>query len=547
MARRNEQDINEQQADYRIGILNSVLDTPHGDFALYEKFHSEVLEKDPYFYGHLAAWVFDNTDIRDHKIAFIGSLLTSMMEVEDEDTEELINISNDEHRSAGFMLLQQMSPVEVQRIVKFILEHLSRWKKKGIPNSTRTAIKRYLREIERNHNRFDNAVVRMRKPLQYLYSISHTGFPVFEGKSICSDEKNKKRKAIYESLSNQEKSSVRARELLFDRKLDLYEGSAPWASKLISDTADPLEQAKLIVEHKIPYPIAATIIRKMTPTVMTALVNAMTATELAKNLNALKKKGAFKNEDLKKLIKSKLKKASKDEKVNVGVLEKAKTESNVMVEELDEAADKVMENKAKITRKTAVLIDASGSMRVAIEVGTELCNIISANCESDLYVYAFDTIATPVVPKVAKDKKPALSDWKKATVGIHAGGQTSIGSALVPMMKKNQEVEQFVIITDGGDNHYPKFWDTYFDYCKQFNVQPSVWIVDVNTAGYHYGEEYVKKLINKGIQEVERFQWKRGDYYSLTNILPLLSQPSRFDLLMEIMEYPLPQRPDLVV
>ena len=35
---------------------------------------------------------------------------------------------------------------------------------------------------------------------------------------------------------------------------------------------------------------------------------------------------------------------------------------------------------------------------------------------------------------------------------------------------------------------------------------------------------------------------KEFDYYSLPNLVPLLARPSRLDLLMEIMEYPLPKR-----
>ncbi len=33
-----------------------------------------------------------------------------------------------------------------------------------------------------------------------------------------------------------------------------------------------------------------------------------------------------------------------------------------------------------------------------------------------------------------------------------------------------------------------------------------------------------------------------GDYYALPNLVPLLSRPSKLDLLMEILEYPLPVR-----
>ena len=33
-----------------------------------------------------------------------------------------------------------------------------------------------------------------------------------------------------------------------------------------------------------------------------------------------------------------------------------------------------------------------------------------------------------------------------------------------------------------------------------------------------------------------------GDYYSLPNLVPLIAKPSKLELLMEIMEYPLPER-----
>ncbi len=33
-----------------------------------------------------------------------------------------------------------------------------------------------------------------------------------------------------------------------------------------------------------------------------------------------------------------------------------------------------------------------------------------------------------------------------------------------------------------------------------------------------------------------------GDYYALPNLLPLLSRPTKLDLLLEIMAYPLPVR-----
>ena len=50
---------------------------------------------------------------------------------------------------------------------------------------------------------------------------------------------------------------------------------------------------------------------------------------------------------------------------------------------------------------------------------------------------------------------------------------------------------------------------------------------------------------------LERLPWRgvplnvfefRGDYYALPNVIPLLTAPSQADLLMEILNYPLPMR-----
>ena len=40
---------------------------------------------------------------------------------------------------------------------------------------------------------------------------------------------------------------------------------------------------------------------------------------------------------------------------------------------------------------------------------------------------------------------------------------------------------------------------------------------------------------------VDAFQFT-GDYYALPNLIPMLSRPSKLELLMEIMDYPLPAR-----
>jgi len=63
-------------------------------------------------------------------------------------------------------------------------------------------------------------------------------------------------------------------------------------------------------------------------------------------------------------------------------------------------------------------------------------------------------------------------------------------------------------------------------------------VVIVRTPG---GSDYVEQECRQGGVQVDVFHFT-GDYYSLPNLVPMLSRPSKLELLMEIMDYPLPKR-----
>jgi hypothetical protein len=69
-------------------------------------------------------------------------------------------------------------------------------------------------------------------------------------------------------------------------------------------------------------------------------------------------------------------------------------------------------------------------------------------------------------------------------------------------------------------------------------VSPNVVIVKV---GNH--SNYLERQLQQYQVSFETFTFA-GDYYSLPNLVPLLSRPSRLELLMEILETPLPVRND---
>jgi hypothetical protein len=125
------------ERDVRLQILNSFLSTPHRQLEQLAPLHGDALARDPLFYSRLALWYFETSEVRDHKALFAAHLLTS---------------EYPEFREAGWVLLQEMAPFEVARV----LDHAKRVIGKA-PRVLKSAMTHYLRTRERNPRQFDGA------------------------------------------------------------------------------------------------------------------------------------------------------------------------------------------------------------------------------------------------------------------------------------------------------------------------------------------------------------------------------------------------------
>ncbi|HEY9604584.1 MAG TPA: hypothetical protein V6C85_23465 [Allocoleopsis sp.] len=476
--------MNTVERDLRLDMLNSLLTTPHRQLEQVAKLHEEMVQRDPIFYGHLAVWYQRTGDVRDHKEVFVGNLLTS-------------NLT--EHRDAGFVLLQEFPPYQVARIVDFLKVHRGK-----LPRSTRTAVRRYLKAREKNPAFFDRAALRSRKAMKHLYASLHV------------------------------RPSDRADAVLF--KDNPPEDSLAFAMKLLAIASSPLEQAQLIVDYKIPYTVAVGAIKQLTPTVLVALINSMSPQEVINNLKSLQVRGVMDNPQVKALIDEKLEQARGNERVaalKARVVADTTALDAETVARLERVMDEQVKKRGSITKPTALLVDKSSSMESAIEVGKRIAALISGITQANLFVYAFDTLPYPV-----KASGNNLSDWERAFQHIKAGGATSIGSPLKAMRLRKQRVEQILLVTDEGENTAPYFAEAYEAYKRELQTAPSILVVKV---GYAY--DWLERRLQEKQAQVDTFTFA-GDYYSLPNLIPLLSRPSRLELLMEILEIPLPVRDD---
>ena len=272
----------------------------------------------------------------------------------------------------------------------------------------------------------------------------------------------------------------------------------------------------------------------MTPTVLLALIERMSPQELINNLGSLKRRGALDNVDLKALIETKLEEAKTATRVSAFKAEEAAKAVGLpadVTQKLEAITDTQIKAKGRITRPTALLVDKSASMEQAIELGKRIGSMVSAVCEKQLYAYAFDTLAHEIVAQGAD-----LAAWEKAFRGIKAGGSTSCGVPLVSLRRKNQYVEQIILVTDEGENTPPLFVAELTQYRAELKADPSICLV--RTPG---GSNHLERQCREAGLMVDVFQFS-GDYYALPNLVPMLSRPSKLELLMEIIDYPLPVR-----
>ncbi len=476
--------MNIAERDLRLEMLNSLLTTPHRELGKVAELHKTMVELDPIFYGHLAVWYQHYGDVRDHKEVFVGNLLNSKL---------------NEHRGAGFMMLQEFPPYQVARIVDCMKQHQQK-----LPRSTRTAVRRYLQKREKNSEFFDRAAIRGRKAMKHLYASLHI------------------------------KPNARANDVLF--KDAPPEDSLAFVLKLLAKAENPEVQAQLIAQHKIPYTVAIGAVGKLTAEILVALVNSMSPQEVINNLKSLQKRGAMDNVEVKALIETKLADATTSNRVSAykaAVAVEVGSFNQATVAQLKKVLDEQVKQKGNITKSTALFVDKSPSMSEALEVGKQIAALISGISNGELFVYAFDSYSFPVI---AEGK--ALSDWEKAFKPLKVAGGTSIGVALEEMRKKQQAVEQIIIVTDEGENTRPFFSDVYPRYCEELKVSPNVIIVKL---GQHCN--YLEGKLQQLQVPFETFIFA-GDYYALPNLVPLLSRPSRLELLMEILETQLPVRDD---
>ena len=104
------------------------------------------------------------------------------------------------------------------------------------------------------------------------------------------------------------------------------------------------------------------------------------------------------------------------------------------------------------------------------------------------------------------------------------------------MRAKKQRVEQIVMVTDEDENTAPLFKDVYPAYAAELQVRPAVILIKIGNTHRNIEMACTELGVTPNVFEF------RGDYYALPNVIPLLTYPSLTEMVMEVLDYPLPKR-----
>jgi hypothetical protein len=357
----------------------------------------------------------------------------------------------------------------------------------------------YIRFLEAHPTRFDGVAIRNRKALKSVYTHYHI------------------------------KPDSRAQAIIFDDK-------PPADSKLnvlkqIANSNDVREQVKLVVENKIPYVVASSVLPKITPAVGVALIEVMSPTEALNSRAWVEKSGLLQVPEIRDAYTAKIKQADK----SVASIEHRKSAqgSDAGVQQaLDEAKEVSVSKQQRITQNVALLVDKSSSMERALELALKFGERIAPICDGELCVIAFNDYAQ----EIKVEDTHSLAAWQHAFRGVRCNGWTSMQAGLELALKNGYSPQMVVVITDEGENRG--------NYAGLLQKMESSGLEVPHTVCLNIGNQtdsFTRGLETRGLR-FDRFVVSGDDYYIFDQIAAILGGSPAPTIVERILSTELPYR-----
>lgn len=476
----------------RNDIINELSKSSHGKLETYRPTVQRAAQSDPEFLAHLIAWNHVKGQIRDSKVA-----LPTISIATPEFPDEFVGNS-----LAHFALLD----------VKMKEQGITFLRSAKIPARRDRAVKRalaaYLKKLESNFPRWERIAVQHRRRLKALYVAAHV------------------------------KPGETQNNILF--KNQYPRGSMFDVIARLSGMS-PAEAAGTILERRIPNLIAVGALGAnggallKDSTVMMALTQQMSSTEVVTRAASLAKKGAKADPVMRAAFNDALAKASGSTKNVLKTTRAAETLEEAgeleLAAKLRVAQEKQIAKMAGIEGNWLVLGDKSGSMHTCIEGARQVAATLAKFVKGKVHLVFFNT-QPHYVDATGKTYEEILS----LTRYVKADGGTSIGCGLLYAIERKLEVDGVAIVSDAQENQAPRYPDVLKAFVQSTGREIPTYLYMM--APHTRGD--LRDAMAAAGKDLQEFDLTHGkvDYYSLPNIVQTM-RANRYSLIDEIMGVPL--------
>lgn len=440
-------------------------------------------DRDPEFFSRLIAWNHAKGEVRDSKAALPVIGLRSKAILADSELAE---------NCAAHLAL--LSPRDLDRALDFA-------KASGVAPSAwkhwlRPTVEGYLRTREAVAEWWDRTVITHRRAVKSLYARWHV------------------------------KPGPRAQAVLFERR---YPRGSIFSTVARLPKMTTTEAAQAVVKRKLPFLIVVGAMGEKAKETrfVSALIDSMSPAEVVNNTAMLEKLGVKTVPELRAAFEAALKRAAESKKGRLGSMKAAKAAESVKDEKLKNKLRGIQDKKTKamtVKGRWLVLGDKSGSMSRSIEVAREVAASLASVAE-EVHLVFFDVMPTyyPVTGKT-------IEEIRQVTKRISSYGGTSIGCGLASMLMRKIEVDGIAIVSDGGENNDPRFWDVYRQYSGMIGREVPVYFYKVSgDPDALSGTRGMPTFDLRGVPV---------DHYSIPNLVQSM-RVNPYSLVDEIMETPL--------
>lgn len=475
-------------------IFSELTKSTHRDLDSFLPTISVAARDEGEFLAHLISWNRIKGEVRDSKVAL------PVISLSEPKFAEPILVEN------SLAHLATLRPRELVKAVRFS----RKVRTPGHGGQIRRLVERYLRALEASEPRFDRVVAQHRRYVRELYS-----FPYPNGGGI--------------------KPSERANVVLNRRLLDhtrRQERPAGSIHEVIAALGkmSPLEAAGNIIAWKVPFLVAAGAMGALMkdPTVLMALIERMSPTELNNNMATLERAGVKKDPVLRAALEKGLKRLAE---TRGPTLKLSKGVEALEDEELQDKLQAVQEKKfdsSGVEGDWLVIADRSGSMRAAIELSRSLSAALARLAKGKVYLVFIDD-----GPRFFDATGKTFEQISAETSMIQAGGGTCIGAGLQYLVEYGLQVDGVAIVSDGGENRPPAYAQAHAAYLAKFGKELPTYLF--RTEGD--ANVLVRNCAIAGVS-VQEFPMSKVDYASIPNIAQAL-RTNRYGLIDEVMAAPL--------